>query len=72
MKESVSVATTIKNIQAHLDKVYADHVGIEYKYISDQVKVNCLLKKWTGILQTLSPLEKKKRILEKINQGVIV
>src|SRR5689334_20800051 len=28
--------TTLKNIQSHLQKVYAGHVGIEYKYISDQ------------------------------------
>ena len=35
-------ATTLRNIQAHLEKVYADHVGIEFKYISDQKKVNWL------------------------------
>jgi len=29
-------ATSLKNILAHLQKTYASHVGIEFKYISDQ------------------------------------
>ena len=64
-------ATTLRNIQAHLDKVYADHVGIEYKYISDQKKVNWLTEEMERKFIDPVPLEKKKRILEKINQGVM-
>ncbi len=64
-------ATTLRNIQAHLDKVYADHVGIEYKYISDQKKVNWLTEEMERKFTDPVPLEKKKRILEKINQGVM-
>lgn len=64
-------ATTLKNIQAHLDKVYADHVGIEYKYISDQKKVNWLAEEMERNFTNPVPLEKKRRILEKINQGVM-
>ncbi len=64
-------ATTLKNIQAHLQKVYADHVGIEYKYISDQKKVNWLADEMERTFINPVPLEKKKRILEKINQGVM-
>lgn len=30
--------TTLRNILAHLKKCYAGHVGIEFKYISDQKK----------------------------------
>ncbi|MET0393113.1 MAG: 2-oxoglutarate dehydrogenase E1 component [Chitinophagaceae bacterium] len=62
---------TLRDILAHLQNVYADHVGIEFKYISNQEKVNWLAnemeKKFSGPL----PLEKKKRILEKLNQGVM-
>src|SRR4030095_7454927 len=64
-------ATTLKNIQAHLQKVYADHVGIEYKYISDQKKVNWLAEEMEKDFTKPVPLETKKRILEKINQGVM-
>ena len=64
-------ATTLKNIQAHLQKVYADHVGIEYKYISDQKKVHWLTEEMELKFTSPVPLEQKRRILEKINQGVM-
>src|SRR5438045_744310 len=35
-------ATTLRNIKAYLEKVYAWHTGIEFKYISNQEKVNWL------------------------------
>ena len=34
--------TTLRNIIQHLEKCYASHVGIEFKYISDQKKVDWL------------------------------
>ncbi|HTE07739.1 MAG TPA: 2-oxoglutarate dehydrogenase E1 component [Flavitalea sp.] len=34
--------TTLSNILNHLQQCYASHVGIEFKYISDQNKVNWL------------------------------
>ncbi len=64
-------ATTLKNIVAHLKKSYAHHVGIEFKYISDQKKVDWLVKEIEQNFSTPLPLEKKKRVLEKLNQGVI-
>jgi 2-oxoglutarate dehydrogenase E1 component len=64
-------ATTLENIQAHLQKVYAGHVGIEYKYISDQNKVNWLAEEMEKNFTKPVPLATKKRILEKINQGVM-
>src|SRR6185436_6747014 len=36
--------TTLRNILGHLQKCYAQHVGIEFKYISDQVKVDWLTR----------------------------
>ena len=64
-------ATTLRNILAHLQKVYANHVGIEFKYISDQKKVDWLTNEMEkGFFKPLE-LEKKRRILEKLNQGVI-
>ncbi|HEY6503933.1 MAG TPA: 2-oxoglutarate dehydrogenase E1 component [Chitinophagaceae bacterium] len=64
-------ATTLRNIWAHLENVYANHVGIEYKYISNQEKVNWLTNEMEKKFSDPVPLEKKKRILEKLNQGVM-
>ena len=62
---------TLREIQSHLIKCYANHVGIEFKYISSQEKINFL----TDEMETKFPrplsLDKKTRILEKLNQGVI-
>ena len=63
--------TTLRNILAHLEKCYASSVGVEFKYISDPKKVDWLTREIeTTLLQPL-PLEKKKRALEKLNQGVM-
>jgi 2-oxoglutarate dehydrogenase E1 component len=64
-------ATTLSNILAHLQKVYATHVGVEFKYISDQKKIDWLTTEMEkNFIQPIS-LPKKKRILEKLNQGVM-
>ncbi|HSF44840.1 MAG TPA: 2-oxoglutarate dehydrogenase E1 component [Chitinophagaceae bacterium] len=63
--------TTLRNILDHLKRCYAAHVGIEFKYISDQHKVDFLtLEMEKKFLEPIS-LDKKKRILEKLNQGVM-
>ena len=63
--------TTLLNIYNHLEKCYAAHVGIEFKYISDQKKVDWLTNEIEKKFLEPLPLEKKKRILEKLNQGVM-
>ncbi len=63
--------TTLRNIQAHLEKCYAGHVGIEFKYISDQKKIDFLTTAMEKEFQQPLPLEKRKRILEKLNEGVM-
>jgi 2-oxoglutarate dehydrogenase E1 component len=63
--------TTLRKIQQHLEKCYANHVGIEFKYISDQKKVDWLTHEIEQKFLTPLPIEKKKRILEKLNQGVM-
>ncbi|MFV0605508.1 MAG: 2-oxoglutarate dehydrogenase E1 component [Niabella sp.] len=62
---------TLQNILDYLHKVYANHVGIEFKYISDQKKIDWLTKEIEKNFFTPIPIEQKKRILEKLNQGVI-
>lgn len=62
---------TLRNIQAHLEEVYAAHVGIEFKYISDQKKVDFLTNAMEKEFHQPLSLEKRRRILEKLNQGVM-
>ena len=63
--------TSLRKILEHLKSCYAGHVGIEFKYISDQKKVDWLTTEMEkNFIQPL-PLSKKERILEKLNQGVM-
>jgi 2-oxoglutarate dehydrogenase E1 component len=62
---------TLRNIKAHLDKVYAWHTGIEFKYISNQDKVGWLTNEMEKNFSDPLPLKKQRRILEKLNQGVM-
>ena len=64
-------ATTLKNIIAHLEKCYASHLGVEFKYISDQIKIDWLTNAIEKTMQQPVALEKKKRILQKLNEGVM-
>ena len=63
--------TTLKNIVAHLEKCYAHHVGIEYKYISNQEEVDWLTNEMEKNFYAKLSLEQRRRILEKLNQGVM-
>ncbi len=64
-------ATTLKNILAHLKKAYANNIGIEYKYLSDQQRVDWLTNEMENNFSEPISLDQKRRILEKLNQGVI-
>ncbi len=63
--------TSLRKILQHLEKCYAAHTGIEFKYISDQKKVDWLTYAIEHTMQEPLPLDKKRRILEKLNQGVM-
>lgn len=63
--------TTLKNILAHLQQTYANHLGLEFKYISDQKKVDWLTNEMERNFAKPLGLPQKKRILEKLNQGVM-
>jgi 2-oxoglutarate dehydrogenase E1 component len=64
-------ATTLSNILAHLQKTYAKSVGVEFKYISDQQRVDWLTNELENKFSQPISLEQKKHILEKLNHGVI-
>ncbi len=64
-------ATSLRNILTHLEKTYSTHVGIEFKYISDQVKIDWLTTEMEKNFAIPVSLDQKRRILEKLNQGVM-
>jgi len=63
--------TTLRNILTHIQQTYAGNVGIEFKYISDQKKIDWITTEMEKKFLNPLPLEKKRRILEKLNQGVM-
>jgi 2-oxoglutarate dehydrogenase E1 component len=63
--------TTLRKILSHLEKCYANHVGIEFKYISSQEKIDWLTAAMEKDFHQPLPLEKRRRILEKLNQAVM-
>ena len=63
--------TSLKNIVDHLHRSYAGHVGVEFKYINDQRKIAWLTEEIEKKIPEPISLEKKKRILEKLNEGVM-
>ena len=62
---------TLQTIVQRLQKIYTGHVGIEYQYVLKQNRVDWLEKEVETTLQQDLPLQKKRRILEKLNEGVI-
>ncbi|HJV19347.1 MAG TPA: 2-oxoglutarate dehydrogenase E1 component [Sediminibacterium sp.] len=64
-------AATLQNILTHLQNAYAKNVGIEFKYIGDQKKIDWLTREMEQNFSGQLSIEKRRRILEKLNQGVI-
>jgi len=63
--------TSLENIVNRLKQVYAGPVGLEFTYINDAKKVEWLQREMENTMHQPMPLEKKKRVLQKLNQGVI-
>ena len=62
---------SLQQILDKLQKIYTGHVGIEYDYILKQERVDWLQKEIEGGFDKIPLLETRKRILQKLNQGVI-
>ena len=63
--------TSLRNILSHMQASYAGNVGIEFKYISNQKKVDFLTHEMEKNFTSPMPTEKKRHILNKLNQGVM-
>lgn len=61
----------LRNIISHLQKCYTSHVGVQVGYINDQVKLDWLTNAIESTMLKPVPLPQKKRILQKLNEGVM-
>jgi 2-oxoglutarate dehydrogenase E1 component len=62
---------SLAQILKHLQVVYTSHVGIEYTYINNKEVYDFLEREFEKAMAADLDFEKKKRILKKINEGVI-
>ena len=63
--------TSLENIIAHLQKCYTRHVGVEISSLNDQLKIDWLTNAVEKSIPGPVPLSQKKRILQKLNEGVM-
>lgn len=61
----------LKDILARLQQLYAANVGIEYTYINDNDKHAWVETTFEQMMQKSLSIPERKRILEKLNEGVI-
>jgi len=64
-------AASLQSIITHLQKCYTSHVGVQVGYINDQEKLDWLTHAIEHTLLEPVPLQQKKRILQKLNEGVM-
>ena len=62
---------TLQTIVDHLKKCYTSSVGIEFDSLNDQKKIDWLINAVEHTLQEPVPLDQKRRILQKLNEGVM-
>jgi len=62
---------TLEKIIEHLKKCYTESVGVEFSSLNDPEKIDWIINAVEKTLQEPVPLEQKRRILEKLNEGVM-
>ena len=62
---------TLQTILDHLNKCYAGAVGVEFSSLNDPEKIKWIINAVENTLQEPVPLEQKRRILQKLNEGVM-
>lgn len=61
----------LKDIVAKLQRLYTGNVGIEYTYITNAEKCHWVQKNYEEMMRREFSIDERKRILEKLNEGVI-
>ena len=62
---------SLKDIISFLKKCYTTSVGVQFMYINDNEKVQWIENEVETTLQASIPLKQKKRIIQKLNEGVM-
>ena len=62
---------TLKTIIAHLKKCYTESLGIEFSSLNDSKKIEWIINAVENDMLQPVPLDQKKRILQKLNEGVM-
>lgn len=62
---------TLQRIVEHLQKCYTGHVGVEYSALNNIKKIEWLVNAVENTILQPVALEQKKRILQKLNEGVM-
>ncbi|MDB5278491.1 MAG: 2-oxoglutarate dehydrogenase component [Ferruginibacter sp.] len=63
--------TSLKNIVSHLQRCYTTHVGVEFSAINSRRKRDWIINAVEHTMLEPLSLEQKKRILQKLNEGVM-
>jgi 2-oxoglutarate dehydrogenase E1 component len=63
--------TTLQNIVDHLNKCYTQHIGVEFSSVNSRRKREWLKNAVENTMLQPVPLNQKKRILQKLNEGVM-
>jgi len=63
--------TTLQNIVDHLQKCYTTHLGIEFSSVNSRKKRDWLINAVEQTMLKPVPINQKKRILQKLNEGVM-
>jgi 2-oxoglutarate dehydrogenase E1 component len=61
----------LKDIITRLKSLYTNNIGIEYTYINDTEKCQWVQRTYEDLAQKQLSVPQKRRILEKLNEGVI-
>ncbi|MEO6584241.1 MAG: thiamine pyrophosphate-dependent enzyme, partial [Ferruginibacter sp.] len=61
----------LSEVLAHLQKSYTAHLGVEYSGLNDQKKIDWLQNAVEKDFHNPVPLQQKKQILQKLNEGVM-
>ena len=62
---------SLQKILDHLKKSYTQHVGVEFSSVNNTEKINWIIKAMEQDFHQPLPIEQKRRILQKLNEGVM-
>ncbi len=63
--------STLQNIIAHLQKCYTSNLGVEFRADNSTRKLDWMIQAVEKTMLKPVPLEQRKRILQKLNEGVM-